>query len=87
LTPSPADKKLHRLDANLEASGPHDFAVRFSAVRQGRFHVHCIPFRVRDDREPPLWKERDRKRYTADLAILKIGIFFHQGLDTDLPGV
>jgi hypothetical protein len=25
----------------------------------GAIHVHRIPFRVRDDREPPLWKERD----------------------------
>jgi hypothetical protein len=43
LTPSPADKKLHRLDADLEASGPHDFAIRFRAFRQGHIHVHRIP--------------------------------------------
>jgi hypothetical protein len=76
------------LDANLEASGPHDFAVRFNAVRQGRIHVHRIPFRVRDDREPPLWKERDGVRYKADLGMLKIRIFLQKGLDsqiTDLP--
>jgi hypothetical protein len=47
-----------QLDASVEASGPHDFAVRFSAVRQRRIHVHRIPPRVRDDREPPLlWDE------------------------------
>ena len=34
-------------------------AVRFRAVRQRRIRVHRIPLRVRDDREPPLWKERD----------------------------
>jgi hypothetical protein len=39
-------------------SGPHDFAVRLSAIRQRRIRVHRIPFRVRDDREPPLlWNE------------------------------
>ena len=58
LTPSLTDNSA-KLDADLEASGPHDFTVRFRAVRQGRIHVHCIPLRVRDDREPPLWKERD----------------------------
>jgi hypothetical protein len=46
------------LDASVEASGPHDFAVRLSAIRQKRIRVHRIPFRVRDDREPPLpWNE------------------------------
>ena len=42
------------LNASVEASGPHDFAVRISAVRQERQYVHRIPSRVRDDREPPL---------------------------------
>jgi hypothetical protein len=42
-----------KLDASVEASGPHVFAVRFSAVRYRRIRVHRIPFRVRDDREPP----------------------------------
>ena len=47
-----------RLDASVEASGPHDFAVRLSAIRQRRIRVHRIPPRVRDDREPPLeWDE------------------------------
>jgi hypothetical protein len=40
------EQKIRQLDAGLEASGPHDFAVRFYAVRQGRIHVHRIPFRV-----------------------------------------
>jgi hypothetical protein len=58
--------------------GPHDFAVRISAVRlrvgcsltnpvraalrfqlrARRCHVHRIPPRVRDDREPPLFRVR-----------------------------
>jgi len=32
-----------KFDASVEASGPHDFAVRVGAVRQGHFHVHRIP--------------------------------------------
>ena len=32
-----------KLDASVEASGPHDFAVRFSASRQKRIRVHRIP--------------------------------------------
>jgi hypothetical protein len=31
------------LDASVGASGPHDFAVRVSAVRQKRISVHHIP--------------------------------------------
>ena len=34
------------LDASVGASGPHDFAVRFSAVRRKHLHVHRIPPRV-----------------------------------------
>jgi hypothetical protein len=32
-----------RLDPSVARSGPHDFAVRFSATRQRHLHVHCIP--------------------------------------------
>jgi hypothetical protein len=45
---------FRKLDAGVEASGPHVFAVRFSAVRYRHFHVHRIPPHVRDDRETPL---------------------------------
>ena len=46
------------LNASVEASGPHDFAVRLSAIRQRRIRVHRIPPRVRDDRDTPLeWDE------------------------------
>jgi len=47
-------KHHHQLDASIGASGPHDFAVRFGAVRQKRRRVHRILPRVRDDRETPL---------------------------------
>jgi hypothetical protein len=46
---------LRQLDAGVEASGPHDFAVReTSALVSSAARVHRIPPRVRDDREPPL---------------------------------
>jgi hypothetical protein len=69
-----------RLDASVEASGPHDFAVRFSAVRQRHLHVHRIPPRVRDDREPPLWVGQDGLVCSEDLPdglseILPVGLF------------
>jgi hypothetical protein len=37
---------LKGLDASIGASEPHDFAVRFSAVRQRHLRVHRIPPRV-----------------------------------------
>jgi hypothetical protein len=45
---------LKGLDASIGASGPHDFAVRVSAVRQRHIRVHRIPPRVRDVRTPLL---------------------------------
>ena len=66
---SPADRACchrHRrdtsrqLDASIGASGPHDFAVRVSTVRQRRLHVHRIPSRAYDDRETPLVPGRDQ---------------------------
>ena len=54
LPPSFAKVTFRKLDASVEASGPHDFAVRFSAARQEHIHVHRISSRVRDDRDTPL---------------------------------
>ena len=43
------------LDASVGASGPHGFAVRVSSRSSlATLRVHCIPPRVRDDRDPPL---------------------------------
>ena len=50
---------FHRLDASIGASGPHDFTVRISTVRQRHIHVHRIPSRACDDRETPLVPGRD----------------------------
>jgi hypothetical protein len=35
---------FRKLDAGVEASGPHDFTVRLSTFRQARCRVHRIPF-------------------------------------------
>jgi len=42
-----------KLDAGVEASGPHDFAVAFCAFRQARIRVHRIPPRVDDVAQRP----------------------------------
>ena len=51
---------FRQLDASVEASGPHDFAVRISTVRQPCYQrpPHPVP-NVRDDRETPLCVGRD----------------------------
>jgi hypothetical protein len=56
----PADISA-KLDAGVEASGPHDFAVRVSAVRPRKMFalrasasIASQPY-VRDDRETPLY--------------------------------
>src|SRR3954451_19507940 len=54
LSPSPCASE-RRLDASVEASGPHDFAVRVQHRSSAAPNsVHHIPSRVRDDRERPL---------------------------------
>jgi hypothetical protein len=42
-----------KLDSSIAESGPHAFAVRFSATRQRHLHVHRIPPHVRDDAYAP----------------------------------
>ena len=53
-TVAPKKPASQELDASVEASGPHVFAVRIGAVRQERQRGHRILSRVRDDIEPPL---------------------------------
>src|SRR5665647_2788758 len=43
VTVTPEKLASHELDASVEASEPHDFAVRFGAARQKRCRVHRIP--------------------------------------------
>src|SRR6202158_5711818 len=49
--------RFRRLDAGVEASGPHDFAVHLKRRSScSAISVHRIPPRVRDDRaSAPLW--------------------------------
>jgi hypothetical protein len=54
LSPSPALVGA-RLDAGVEASGPHDFAVHVSAVRQRAAVSTASRTNVRDDRDTPLF--------------------------------
>jgi hypothetical protein len=50
---------LRKLDASVEASGPHDLAVRgSSALVRSAARVHRILPRVRDDRDTPLMWDR-----------------------------
>ena len=42
------------LDASFGASGPRVFTVRNDGIRHSPPSRHCIPPRVRDDRDPPL---------------------------------
>jgi hypothetical protein len=54
LPPSPCETT--KLDASVEASGPHDLAVRFARVRLFAPKASTAsPPNVRDDRETPLW--------------------------------
>src|ERR1700675_3660224 len=69
---------LRQLDASVGASGPHDFAVRVSTIRQRRIRVHRIPPRVRDDREPPLRWDGTRGIYPG-FAISESKNIFHRG--------
>ena len=60
--------RFSRLDAGVEASEPHDFAVRVSTVRQVRAgRVHRIPPRVDDVAQRPSVGQ-DGERYIADLG-------------------
>ena len=85
---------LHQLDASVGASGPHDFAVRVSAVRPRKifalraFASIASPPYVRDDRETPLCVGRDGDRCRSDLGLKNTRIFLRDGLDRrlrDLP--
>ena len=57
-----------QLDASVEASGPHDFAVRANIARLSTLPrpPHPAP-NVRDDRETPLVKRRD----AGDLRVFR----------------
>jgi len=69
LSPSfPRKLLLGNLTPAIGASGPHDFAVRFSAVRLAAPSRPSLPApNVRGDRETPLLRVRDGVRSEGDL--------------------
>jgi hypothetical protein len=71
-----------RLDASVEASGPYDFAVRVSAVRQKRICVHRIPCPtfVTIAKRPFVWAG-DGGGCRADLGQKRTKIFLQTKLD------
>ena len=64
LSPSPAKITSRRLDASVEASEPHDFAVREKYASSSALSrpPHPVP-NVRDDRERPSWWDRTARIY------------------------
>src|SRR3954453_22478867 len=73
-----------KLVASVEASGPHDFAVRVQH-RSSKVpnSVHRIPPRVRDDRERPL-VGRDSAIRTVFCLVLEARYFCAEGWTGDL---
>ena len=81
--------RLRRLDAGVEASGPHDFFVRSGAVRltTSKRPSHPAPASVAIARAP-LFSEQDGRSNASDLASNASRIFFADRLDalsSDLP--
>jgi hypothetical protein len=82
---------LHQLDAGVEASGPHDFAVRekrrSSARRSARPTLPAStasrPASVTIAKRPSVG--RDGEGYSFDLGHEKTEKFLQKGLDTELP--
>jgi|SRR5882724_2800872 len=66
-------KHRRQLDAGVEASGPHDFAVRFGVVRLSTLSrpPHPAP-NVRDDGETPLLWAPDAEDSAGDLGLRSI---------------
>jgi hypothetical protein len=83
LPPSPRNAEaLSRVDASVEASGPHDFAVRLTRVRLARLKRPPHPaLHVRDDRERPL-SGRDGIGSIPVSTNSKSEKFFARGLDS-----
>ena len=72
LTPSLADKKSASLTPTARRQDHTTWPSTSSAVVTGAIRVHRIPLRVRDDREPPLWKERDGTLILRKFSIVKL---------------
>src|SRR4051812_38559390 len=81
LTPSPA---LLIADLTPASGRQNDTTWPYASgrARLARCRVHRIPTRVRDVRETPPLKGRDRFGYASDLGQAKTKIFLISGLDT-----
>jgi hypothetical protein len=64
LPPSPAKITFRELDASVEASGPHDFAIRYRAVRQRHYQrpPHPVPTSVTIAKRPSVGQDGDEFR-------------------------
>ena len=72
----------------MPASGHQDHTTSpsaSSAIRQERVHVHRIPPRVRDDREPPLQWDGTGRICRDDLPDGHSEKFLRFALDRNLP--
>jgi len=73
--------RFRRLDAGVEASGPHDFAVRVSTIRQARCRVHRIPLPTSVTIAKRPSEGRDGGGYRVDLGQARNEICLQPGLD------
>jgi hypothetical protein len=62
---------FRKLDTSVGASGPHDFAVRFSLARQARIRVHRIPPRACDVASRPSEWDETESRYSCFYRAVK----------------
>ena len=73
-----------KLDAGVEASGPHDFTVREQALSSLTLPASTASRpNVRDDGQRPS-SEQDGDGYEVDLVETRSGIFLRLGLDRNL---
>src|SRR3954469_16952764 len=71
-----------KLDASVEASGPHDFAVRVSTVRQRCLRVHRIPCPTSVTIAIRPSCGTGWRGYNFDLGQTGNGMFLQMGLDS-----
>src|SRR5256885_6361534 len=74
--------RCRKLDASVEASGPHDFAVRVSTVRQRCLRVHRIPCPTSVTIAIPPSCGTGWRAYSFDLGQIGNGIFLQMRLDS-----
>jgi hypothetical protein len=71
-----------KLDASVEASGPHDFAVRVSTFRQACFSVHRIPYPTSVTIAIRPSCGTGWRRCRSDLGESRTEMFLQNGLDS-----